>query len=189
MRTIQQAKTLFLDRDGVINVRIVDGYVKNVEEFVFIDGVLEAFKIFSRLFDTIVVVTNQQGIGKGIMSEEEFAIISKQMTEEIKRAGGKLDAIFHCPSLTKEKPFDRKPSVGMGLKAKKQFKQICFKDSIMVGDSLSDLIFGKRLGMHTVHISDTNTEARNHPKRIDFRFNNLLEFAKFIEYEKNNTNK
>ena len=77
MRTIQQAKTLFLDRDGVINVRIVGGYVKNVEEFVFIDGVLEAFEIFARLFDTIVVVTNQQGIGKGIMSEEEFAIISK----------------------------------------------------------------------------------------------------------------
>lgn len=56
MRTIQKAKTLFLDRDGVINVRIVGGYVKNVEEFVFIDGVLEAFEIFARLFDTIVVV-------------------------------------------------------------------------------------------------------------------------------------
>ncbi len=189
MRTIRQAKTLFLDRDGVINVRKIGGYVGSLEEFVFIDGVLEAFKIFSRLFDTIVVVTNQQGIGKGIMSEDEFAIISKHMTEKIIQFGGKLDAIYHCPSLNKDKPFDRKPSVGMGLKAKKQFKQICFKDSIMVGDSLSDLIFGKRLEMHTVHIADTNTEARNHPKRIDFRFNNLLEFAKFIEYEKNNTNK
>lgn len=186
MRKIADAKTLFLDRDGVINTRKIGGYIQSVEEFEFIDGVLEAFGIFARLFDTIVVVTNQQGIGKSLMSEKDFENISLYMKNEIVRSGGRLDQVFHCPALAKQEPFDRKPSVGMGLKARKQFPQIRFKDSIMVGDSLSDLIFGKRLGMHTVHISNSNTTARQHSKRTDFRFDNLLEFAKFIEHEKNN---
>lgn len=189
MRIIQQSRTLFLDRDGVINVRNMHGYIRNVSEFEFIDGVLEAMKIFASLFDTIVVVTNQQGIGKKIMSEDEFAEISKHMCEQISQNGGRIDAIYHCPHLTKDNSFDRKPSVGMGLKARKQFPQIRFKDSIMVGDSLSDLVFGKRLGMHTVHLSETNEEARNHPNRIDYRFTDLLEFAKYIKYEKDKTNK
>ena len=57
-------------------------------------------------------------------------------------------------------------------------------DCRMVGDSLSDLVFGKRLKMHTVHISDNCEEARQHPNRIDLRFASLLEFAKYMEYEK-----
>lgn len=185
MRKAGKASSLFLDRDGVINVRKFNGYIQTPEEFQFLDGVLEAFSIFAKHFDTIVVVTNQQGIGKGIMSEEDFRAISERMQTEIRNAGGKVDFVFHCPQLAKEKPFDRKPSIGMGLKAKKMFPRINFKDSIMVGDSLSDMVFGKRLKMHTVHISDNCEQARKHPNRIDFRFASLLEFAKYIEYEKN----
>ncbi len=189
MRKINQAKTLFLDRDGVINVRKMDGYVQSVEEFRFIDGVLEAFAIFARCFDRIIVVTNQQGIGKGLMSEEDFAAITAYMKTEIEKAGGKLDFVFHAPGLTKDRPFDRKPSIGMGLKARKRFREIRFKDSIMVGDSVSDIVFGKRLKMHTVHLSPSCEKARLHPRQIDMRFENLIDFAKYIEYEKNNQNK
>ncbi len=180
---------MFLDRDGVINVRKMDGYIQSVEEFRFLDGVLEAFVIFARYFDRIVVVTNQQGIGKGLMSEQDFADITAYMKEEIEKVGGRLDYVFHAPGLTKDCPFDRKPSIGMGLKARKRFPEIRFKDSIMVGDSLCDLVFGKRLKMHTVHLSPTCEKARLHPRRIDLRFDNLLDFAKYIDNEKNNQNK
>jgi len=64
--------TLFLDRDGVINERIVDDYVKNPSEFDFLPGVLQAIKIFTGVFGNIFIVTNQQGIGKGIMSEDDL---------------------------------------------------------------------------------------------------------------------
>lgn len=185
MRKPSEATTLFLDRDGVINVRKHGGYIQTPEEFRFLEGVPEAFAIFAKYFDKIVIVTNQQGIGKGLMSEEDFEAICGKMRTEIQNAGGRVDYVFHCPQLAKNNPFDRKPSVGMGLKAKKMFPMINFKDSIMVGDSLSDLVFGKRLKMHTVHISENCEEARRHPERIDLRFGSLLEFAKYMEYEKN----
>ena len=185
MRLIKDSKYLFLDRDGVINVRLIDDYVKTEKEFEFIDGVLDAFKIFKKHFDKIVVVTNQQGVGKGIMIEEDLKRIHTYMQTEVEKNGGRIDAIFHCPKLAKENSIDRKPSVGMGLKARKLFNEIRFKDSIMVGDSLTDLVFGKRLKMHCVHISSSPKTARKHPKRIDKVFNNLLEFAKYIDNEKN----
>jgi histidinol-phosphate phosphatase family protein len=185
MRLIKNAKYLFLDRDGVINVRLIADYVKRKEEFEFIDGVLEAFEIFNRHFEKIVIVTNQQGIGKGLMSEEDLKEIHSFMKSQVEQRGGRIDQVYHCPSLAKENSIDRKPSIGMGLKARKQYKEIRFKDSIMVGDSLSDLVFGKRLKMHCIHISSSPKTARKHPKRIDKVFNNLLEFAKYIDNEKN----
>ncbi|MEE0266856.1 MAG: HAD-IIIA family hydrolase [Bacteroidales bacterium] len=185
MRLIKNARYLFLDRDGVINVRLIDDYVKRKEEFEFLEGSLEAFKIFVKYFDKIVVVTNQQGIGKGLMSENDLEQIHSYMKNEVELAGGRIDEVFFCPNLAKENSIDRKPSVGMGLKARKLFREIRFKDSIMVGDSLSDMVFGKRLKMHTVFIAPSPSKARKHPKRIDKVCNNLLEFAKYIENEKN----
>ena len=185
MRLIKNARYLFLDRDGVINVRLIDDYVKRKEEFEFLEGSLEAFKIFAKSFDKIVVVTNQQGIGKGLMSENDLGQIHSYMKNEVELAGGRIDEVFFCPKLAKENSIDRKPSVGMGLKARKLFREIRFKDSIMVGDSLSDMVFGKRLKMHTVFIAPSPSKARKHPKRIDKVCNNLLEFAKYIENEKN----
>jgi len=79
MRLIKDARYLFLDRDGVINVRLIDDYVKRKEEFEFLEGSLEAFKIFAKHFDKIVVVTNQQGIGKGLMSEGDLEKIHSYM--------------------------------------------------------------------------------------------------------------
>jgi len=153
-------KTLFLDRDGVINTRLVDDYVKTWKEFEFIEGVLEAISIFSKEFDRIFIVTNQQGIGKGIMSEEDLDKIHSRMIEEIEAKGGRIDKIYFCKHLAKENHIDRKPRVGMGLRARKDFREIRFKRSIMVGDSISDMKFGKRLKMKTVYISSDINKTR-----------------------------
>src|SRR5574344_630659 len=98
----REYKTLFLDRDGVINVRLIDDYVKNWDEFEFEEGALEAISIFAKYFDTIVVVSNQQGVSKGLMSEDDLLSIHKKMKEEIEKNSGRIDNIYYCTALRKE---------------------------------------------------------------------------------------
>ncbi len=168
---------LFLDRDGVINQRLADDYVKNIEQFRFIDGVPEAIAILSDLFKHIIVVTNQQGIGKGLMTEMELDGIHEKLLEGVKLAGGRIDHIFFSSDLKNSRSFTRKPSVGMGLKAKKTFPAIQFKKSFMVGDTISDIKFGYRLGMKTVLISNKQNEILSCGSMLDYRFDDLISFA------------
>jgi histidinol-phosphate phosphatase family protein len=171
---IDHTWTLFLDRDGVINSRIVDDYVKTWDQFVFLPGVLDAMKEFHRVFGRIIVVSNQQGVGKGLMSDKEVQAVHQRMMEEISNAGGKTDAVFYAPNLQSERSVMRKPNIGMALKARKQFSEICFKRSIMAGDSLSDMIFGKRVGMKTVLISTSPALSQKYPGQIDLLFPDLI---------------
>ncbi len=161
--------TLFLDRDGVINERLVGDYVKNVEEFSFIPGSKEAIVRFSKLFCRIVVVTNQQGIGKGFMNEDDLAKVHQYMLNEIKNAGGRIDAVYFCPKLASENAACRKPNTGMALRAQSFFPEINFDQSIMVGDSVSDIEMGRRLNMKTVFINENDHHF------ADFRINSLAE--------------
>ncbi|NVN95737.1 MAG: HAD-IIIA family hydrolase [Bacteroidetes bacterium] len=172
--------TLFIDRDGVINHRLVDDYVKKSKDFKFQEGVLNALQIFNLIFGKIVIVTNQQGIGKGLMTEDELHSIHQDMIHQIKNNKGRIDQVYFCPDLKESGSFYRKPNIGMGLKAKKDFKEIIFKKSLMIGDSLSDMIFGKKLGMKTVFISDNLSKAKQYPELIDFISKSLIDFAKLI---------
>ena len=174
---ISKEWTLFLDRDGVINYRHVGDYVKNPEDFKFIKGVPEAIKIFSELFGRILIITNQQGIGKGLMTENQLTEIHRHMLDEIEKSGGKIQKVYHAPSLIKDKSFRRKPQIGMGLHAKKDFPEIAFKKSLMAGDSKSDMEFGKRLGMKTVLIGTDNKIARTYPRIVDYWFSTLIDMA------------
>ena len=145
-------RALFLDRDGVLNVRIVDSYVTRPEEFVIIDGVLEALAALAPRFDYIFIVTNQQGIGKGLMTEDDLALIHKAFLEKVTAAGGRIDRVYHCPALKAEHSFQRKPAIGMALRARHDFPDLQLRSSVMVGDSRSDMLFGRRAGMQTVRI-------------------------------------
>lgn len=177
---ITENHTLFLDRDGVINHRLVDDYVKSWKEFEFLDGVPEAIRIFSGIFKRVIIVSNQQGIGKGLMTEKDLDEIHHRMLEEINRAGGRIDKIYFCPALKETNPSCRKPQIGMGLKAKKDFPEIEFKKSVMAGDSLGDMQFGKRLNMTTVLINPKNIIAKENPDLVNFWFLSLNDFAKAL---------
>jgi D-glycero-D-manno-heptose 1,7-bisphosphate phosphatase len=145
--------TLFLDRDGVINSRPPGDYIKRWEDFRFLPGVLEAFAVFSKHFKRIFVVTNQQGVGKGLMRIEELENIHDRMKKEIEKSGGRLDAIYYCPELA-EKPLNcRKPSTYMAQKALVEFPDIQLESSLMLGDTESDMQFGRNSGMKTVYIN------------------------------------
>ncbi len=177
---IDKTWTLFLDRDGVINKRLPGAYVQNVDQFEFIEGVPEAVKLLSNVFGTLVVVTNQQGIGKGLMSEIELQHIHKHMVDKLGKSNGRIDKVYFSPYLESSHHITRKPAIGMGLKARKDFKGLKFSKSVMAGDSLSDMIFGKRLKMKTVFIGDPNT-AKQNAAFIDFVFPDLLTFARSIK--------
>ena len=165
--------TLFLDRDGVINKKIDNDYVKQWIEFEFIEGVLDALKFLNTVFGNIIVVTNQQGIGKKLYRKEDLEIIHKNMLYEIAYHGGKIDKVYFSPYLKSENHPFRKPGIGMALKAKEDISTINFKQSIMVGDSMSDMEFGRNAGMKTIYISEEITEN----DKIDFNFKSLNELV------------
>ncbi len=173
---IDKSWSLFLDRDGVINKKIDNDYVKHTIEFEFIDGVIPALKALKEFFGIIVVVTNQQGIGRGIMRTEDLELIHKNMLYEILYMGGRIDKVYFSPFLASENHPTRKPSIGMALKAKGDFPEIDFKKSIIVGDSMSDMEFGRKAGMKTIFISDKEVKD----EKIDFNFKSLKEFSEKI---------
>lgn len=154
LKNIDNSWTLFLDRDGVINKRIVGGYVSEYDEFVFLNDVLESIKFFTGFFNRIIIVTNQQGIGKGLMTEEDLLLVHSQMIEEISDAGGNVDNVYHCPQLNNLPNNYRKPSPEMATMAVNDFPDIDLTKSIMVGDSISDILFGINAGMKTVMIGE-----------------------------------
>ncbi len=169
--------TLFLDRDGVINKRLENDYVKNWVEFVFLDGVLNALKYFNGIFGRILVVTNQQGIGKHLYRIEDLELIHTNMLYEIKYHGGRIDKVYFSPFLVSDQHPSRKPGIGMAMEAKKDFPEINFEKSLMMGDSISDMQFGKNAGMHTVFIGEMTAKDT----LIDFTFASLAEVADYLQ--------
>ncbi len=165
--TIDKSWTLFLDRDGVINTRKMDGYIESVEEFEFSPGVLDALKILKSIFGKIVVVTNQQGIGKGLMTTSQLFEIHEHMLTEVSQYGGHIDRCYFAPDLASPDNSMRKPNGGMALQAQKDFPEIIFSKAVMVGDSDSDIEFGMNLGMKTVRIGGDDNKSPEADKHVN----------------------
>ncbi len=179
LQQIDTSWTLFLDRDGVINHEKKMDYILHWSEFKFYDGVKEALEILNQQFGTIVVVTNQKGVGKQLMTLDDLNHIHYNMLAEIEAANGRIDKIYFCTDLEDTSP-NRKPNHGMALQAKADFEAINFGRSIMVGNKLSDMNFGRNAGMQTVFLATTNPETGFPHPAIDLRFNSLIEFAKAL---------
>jgi histidinol-phosphate phosphatase family protein len=176
LKNIDNSWALFLDRDGVINHEKHQDYIHNWDEFFFYDGAKEAIAVFSKIFSRIVVVTNQKGIGRGLTKPEDLAHIHKNMLAEIEHAGGRIDAVYFCPDLDDGSP-NRKPNPGMGLQAVKDFPEIDLGRSIMVGNTLSDMQFGRNLGVQTIFLPTTCPEVDIHDERIDAVYGSLFALA------------
>ena len=173
--------TLFLDRDGVVNVRTPNDYVKTPDAWIPTAGLDEALRILSAHFQRIVVVTNQAGIGKGLMNEADLAAIHAKMFRVATAAGGRIDRAYHCPHRSDAGCSCRKPATGMAWLAMIDFPEIDFSQTWMVGDSASDMLFGQKLGMRTVLIAGKTEEAvALAALSVDFRFASLLDFARFF---------
>ena len=176
---INKSWTLFLDRDGVINKRLIDDYVKNLQEFEWLENVPQTIVRFSEIFGRVLVVTNQQGIGKGLMTESDLQEVHDFINDEVTSRGGRIDKFYHCPDLKTKVNHCRKPNPAMGLQAKEDFPEIDFRKSVMVGDSVSDMEFGRALGMYNLFISPKSDEFD--AKLTDFVTTNLSDFTSILQ--------
>lgn len=174
--TANQYKYLFLDRDGVINIERPDDYVKDISEFIFIDGSLSAIADLTQRFDHIFVMTNQRGVGRGVMSAESLEEVHRYMLSEIEKAGGRISSIYICTD-TDSTSINRKPNTGMAFQAQRDFPDVNFSQSIMVGNSKSDIEFGNKLGMCTVLVGDKYSKEHKIYKQVDTYYENLYKFA------------
>jgi D-glycero-D-manno-heptose 1,7-bisphosphate phosphatase len=176
---IDRSWTLFLDRDGVINRKLPGDYVKTWTEFEFLPGVIPALVILRHVFGKLIIATNQQGIGKGLMTEEDLSFIHNQMQRELMLHNVTITRIYHSPHLASTNHFMRKPRPGMAFRAREEFPSIDLEKAIMVGDSESDIMFGKSAGMRTVLI--TQTEMFIPTIKPDFTFPSLIDFARQLK--------
>ncbi len=172
--------TLFLDRDGIVNVQIVGGYVESVEQFVFVDHFLDAMKILRPLFKHIILVTNQQGIGKKICTQAQVDAVHNYLQMRLIAQHTPMDAIYCCPHLASENCGCRKPRIGMALQAQKDYPDMDISDSIMVGDSLSDMQFALNAGMIPVHVGAIRYPEFDEILNItQSHFDSLYDFAHY----------
>ena len=146
-------KALFLDRDGIINERIMGGYVTIPSAFKIIPECLELFKWAKEHGYLTVIVTNQQGIGKGLMTEQDLAKVHAYMCSILAEHGFTPDAIEYCPDLDGTNSPRRKPAPGMLIDAAKKL-DIDLSSSWMIGDSISDAQAGKHAGTKTILVGD-----------------------------------
>lgn len=142
---------IFLDRDGVINKKIDNDYVKCWEEFEFLTGVPEAIAFLRKHCKYLFIVTNQRGIAKQLMTVKDLEKVHGNMLHALREKGADVDRVYFCPE--DEGSYCRKPNIGMAMQAKADFPDIDFNSSLMIGDSISDLEFGKNLEMKCVWIS------------------------------------
>ena len=173
---IDKSWTLFLDRDGVINHEKHKDYIHTWEEFQFYEGVKEAFEIFAQKFKRIIVVTNQRGVGKGLTKEANLKMIHENMQLEIVRSNGHVDAVYYCTDVDDNSP-NRKPNAGMGLQAVNDFPDIDLARALMVGNTLSDMNFGRNLGIYTVFLPTTRPDVNLSDPAIDTSYPSLHAFA------------
>ena len=184
-------RAVFLDRDGTINVD--HGYISKPEDFELYPQTIEALKILKKMNYLLIVVTNQSGIARGYYTESDLDKIHTKMIDELKSHNITLTDIFYSPYHENGvvKPFikkhkDRKPELGLFKKAlyKYEFK---IKESFMIGDKYTDVLFGKKAGLTTILLLTGEGEKefyerrRNWHIKPDFIAKNILSAAKLIE--------
>lgn len=169
--------TLFLDRDGVVNEPIIDNYAKKPRDFVICEGAIEAIKELKELFKYVIIVTNQQGIHRELMSEKDLENVHLKLYNAMKLDNTSyFDLALFAPYLKTANNNWRKPNTGMLLQAKSYFNDIDFSRSIMVGDSPSDMALADNVGATKVKIANSQFSFDNQ----DYKFDSLSSFAKYF---------
>lgn len=172
-------RTVFLDRDGVINEKMPEGqYVRAPAELRVLPGVPNAIARLNRAGVRVLVLSNQRGVALGLYTPSDVDMIHDYLQRELARSGAKVDAFFFCPH-DKNVCTCRKPLPGMFEQALEQFPDLSRESSIMVGDSLSDIEFGRRLGICTIWIEGSAATRKSGwqdaGKLADMRFRSLPE--------------
>ncbi len=138
---------VFLDRDGTINVE--RNYVNRAADFELLPDATEAIRLLNRAGVRVLVASNQSGVARGYLTMKHLGSITSKMHRQLAGGGARIDAVYYCPFHPDDKPYCRKPSVGMAMMAKEQFG-VDLKRSYMVGDNRVDMEFGANIGARNV---------------------------------------
>jgi len=163
-------KTIFLDRDGVINKEV--GYLHKIKDFEFIDGVFEACLHFQSLGFTLVIVTNQSGIGRGYYEESEFHTVNDWMLQQFNNQGIKILAVFFCPHGPEDGCSCRKPKPGMLLTAKEKH-DIDMSKSWMIGDKEADITAANAAGIQNTILVKSGHTIDEYNSKASFILNSI----------------
>ena len=142
-------KTVFLDRDGVINVLRMGEYITNWDDFEFLEGALDAIKMLANTELKIIIITNQSAINRGLITEENLKKLHSRMVHSIQNSGGRIDAIYYCPHRPDENCDCRKPKTGLFELATNDF-EIDLSNSWFIGDFKSDEEVAKKVGLNFI---------------------------------------
>ena len=140
---------VFLDRDGVINENVTGDYVRSWEALRILPGALEAIADLTRAGYPIVVVSNQQGVGKGLMTASDVEEIHQRLAGAIERSGGRVAAVRYCPHLADEGCVCRKPKPGLLVAAAAELG-VDLAKSVFVGDAVSDVEAARAAGCRPI---------------------------------------
>ena len=165
-------KTIFLDRDGVINKEV--NYLYRIEEFVFLDGIFEACNYFQSIGFEIIIITNQSGISQGFYSKNDFKILTDWMLEQFQNKNIKILDIFYCPHGQNSHCNCRKPMPGMILEAQKKHG-IDLNLSWMIGDKESDIISANAAGVKNTILLRSGHKIDENSSKASFIENSILE--------------
>ncbi len=146
-------KTVFLDRDGVLNLRIEGGYVTRWSEFTLLPGVKDALRSLSESGFQLVIVSNQAGVAKGKLTAETLIEITKRALEEFSSAGGNIAGALFCLHQPADNCGCRKPQPGLLRKAMQELP-VNTESSFMVGDSPADIQAGSAVGLKTIYVTE-----------------------------------
>lgn len=145
-------RTVFLDRDGILNEKAPEGaYVARWEDFRVLPGVPQAIARLNQAGLLVIVVSNQRGIARGLYTAADVESMHARFQELLNVHGAHIDAFFICPH-EEGQCNCRKPLTGMFDQARAQFPEISASTSVMIGDSAADIVFGRRLGMTTIFV-------------------------------------
>jgi D-glycero-D-manno-heptose 1,7-bisphosphate phosphatase len=168
-------KIVFLDRDGVINQRLIGDYVKQWSAFRFIPYAKRAIQKLTEAGYQIHIVSNQQGVGKELMTKKELDSVTNRMLAEIKQSGGKITSVTYCTHTEADKCACRKPKPGLLLCTAKKYK-IKTSKCWMVGDGERDIIAGAAVGCKTILIGNCHSKTT----KPDYRVPSLLAAVNLI---------
>ena len=180
-------KYIFLDRDGVINADGAGvteyGYITRWEDFHFLPEVLAAFKKAADAGYKCVIISNQQGVGKGYHSEAELFELTEKMTCAIRVAGGDVAGVFCCTHLEEDECGCRKPAAGLFKRAQEELGIKDMEHKYYAGDTERDVQAGRKAGLKTILVLSGKTDIReieNWEWRPDYVCKDLLSAIEFV---------
>src|SRR5271157_5159586 len=155
---LRMPRFVLLDRDGVINRRIISGYVTCWEKFVFLPGALEALRLLNEKNYQVIVVSNQAGVGKGLMSAADLDEVTLRFNAEVEAHGGRILSVYYCTHRAEDGCECRKPKPGL-LRHAQAEHHFDFERAFLVGDTESDLRAAHAAGCPAIMVSGTPVSA------------------------------